>query len=94
MMQTTVVLRLLNGFFKLLLVLSALLAAQFLLVMSLIHLMRHDTRLRAKVFEISNLLTLFLAGRRFSPLLWQLQQPAPVAGLSAFERPRVTPVVL
>jgi deazaflavin-dependent oxidoreductase (nitroreductase family) len=67
MMQTTVVLRLLNGFFKLLLVLSALLAAQFLLVMSLIHLMRHDTRLRAKVFQISNPLTLSLAGRRFSP---------------------------
>jgi hypothetical protein len=66
-MQTNAVVRLLNGFFKLLLVLSTLLATQFLLVMSLIHLMRHDTRLRAKVFQISNPLTLSLAGRRFSP---------------------------
>ena len=67
MMQTNVVVRLLNGFFKLLLILSALLVTQFLAVMSLIHLMRRDKGLRAKVFQISNPLTLSLAGRRFSP---------------------------
>jgi deazaflavin-dependent oxidoreductase (nitroreductase family) len=67
MIQTNAVIRLVNRLFKLLLVLGALLATQFLLVMSLIHLMRHDTRLRAKVFQISNPLTLSLAGRRFSP---------------------------
>jgi deazaflavin-dependent oxidoreductase (nitroreductase family) len=67
MMQTNAAIRLVNGFLKLHLVLSALLAAQFLLVMSLIRLMRHDTRLRTKVFQLANPLTLSLAGRRFSP---------------------------
>jgi deazaflavin-dependent oxidoreductase (nitroreductase family) len=66
-MQTHAVIRLLNRVFKLLLVLSALLATQFLLVMSVIHLLRHDKWLRAKVFQLSNPLTLSLAGRRFSP---------------------------
>jgi hypothetical protein len=67
MMQTNLVTRLFGGFFKLLLVLITLLAAPILLVSALIHMMRHDKRLRGKVFKLYNAVTLPLAGRRLSP---------------------------
>lgn len=66
-MQTNLVIRLVRGSFTFLLVLLALLAAQLLLVMGLISLLRRDKGLRAKVFHTFNPVTLSLAGRRFSP---------------------------
>ncbi len=67
MMQTNLVTRLFGRFFRLLLILLTLLAAQILLVSALIQMMRRDKRLRTKVFKLFNAVTLPLAGRRFSP---------------------------
>ncbi len=67
MMQTDLITRLFGGVFKLLLALITLLAAQMLLLTVLIQRMRHDKRLRVKVFKLFNSVTLPLAGRRFSP---------------------------
>ncbi len=67
MMQTDLITRVFGGVLKLLLALITLLAAQMLLLTVLIQRMRHDKRLRVKVFKLFNSVTLPLAGRRFSP---------------------------
>ena len=67
MMQKNVITRLFGRVFKLLLALITLLAAQMLLFMALIQMMRHNKRFRVKVFKLFNSVTLPLAGRRFSP---------------------------
>jgi hypothetical protein len=66
-MHTNLITRFFGGVFKLLLTLITLLAAQMLLLTALIRMMRHDKRLRVKVFKLFNSVTFPLAGRRFSP---------------------------
>jgi len=66
-MQTKPIARLFGGFWKLFLILITLLAAQILLLIATIQILRRNKWLRAKMFKPLNVVTLPLAGRRFSP---------------------------